>query len=237
MHPTQPILVQELSANLFADLSRTEAEHVVRRLRTRAFRQGQFIFSTGQRAHTLFLLCHGLVKVSYGTPNGDTVILEICEAGDIFGELFLGDYRFRIGHAEAMTDCTVCQLSEDDLYQLINEYPSIGVNFIRHQADSQRRTLARMHALQRSDARARLLGTLLSLARTMCCAEGTRFQLHPAITQQDLADLTGLNRSTVSSLINRLRAAGILGGSGRSLTIDLAAVEAALRSEGFELLE
>ena len=94
-----------------------------------------------------------------------------------------------------------------------------------------------MHALQRTDAKARLLGTLLYLSRTMCCQSGRYFKLNPAITQQDIADMTGLNRSTVSSLINRLREDGILGGSGRSLTVDVDAIEDALWDEGFELLE
>jgi CRP-like cAMP-binding protein len=136
-----------------------------------------------------------------------------------------------------MTDCIVYTLNEEDLQHIIQRYPQIAINFIRHLVDSQRRTLARLHALQRTDAKSRLLGTLLYIARTMCCREGRYFTLNPSITQQDIADMTGLNRSTVSSLINRLREDGILGGTGRYLTIDVDSIEDALWHEGFELLE
>lgn len=224
-------------ASLFAGLPFPEVDQLLRTLRSRTIPQGQYIFSTGQEATCLYVLHDGLIKVSYITPDGDTKILEICESGDMFGELFLGEYRFRIGQAEAMTDCTVYVLNEDDLEQVIKNYPQIAMNFIRYLVDSQRRTLARMHALQRTDAKSRLLGTLLYLSRTMCCQNGRYFTLNPAITQQDIADMTGLNRSTVSSLINRLRDDGILGGSGRSLTLDVDLIEDALWDEGFELLE
>ena len=110
----------------------SEVDDLLRTLRSRAIPQGQFIFSTGQEATCLYILHDGLIKVSYITPDGDTKILEICETGDIFGELFLGEYRFRIGQAEAMTDCVVYVLNEDDLQRIIKTYPTIAMNFIRH---------------------------------------------------------------------------------------------------------
>lgn len=232
------IAIQEFATiRLFEGLSLVETEHILKKLRTRHYQQGQFIFNTGQEATCLFLLRSGLVKVSYISPDGDRKILDIGESGDIFGELFLGEYRFRIGEAQAMTGCVVYQLSEDNLQYIIQRYPRVGMNFIKHTVDSHRRTMARMHALQRTDAKSRLLGTLIYLARHMCCSQGRYFALNPAISQQHLADMTGLNRSTVSSLINRLREQGLLGGSGRELTIDKAALEDALWDEGFELLE
>jgi CRP/FNR family transcriptional regulator, cyclic AMP receptor protein len=230
--------IQEVAAmRLFEGLSLGETEHILEMLRIRYHIQGQYIFNTRQQANYLFVLQSGLVKVSYISPDGNQKILNICETGDIFGELFLGQYRYRIGQAQAMSDCTIYLLSEDDLQHIMRCYPIVGINFMRHLVDSHRRTMARMHALQRTDAKVRLLGTLLYLARHICCSQGRYYALNPVITQQDLADMTGLNRSTVSSLINRVRDEGLLGGSGRELTINKAAIEDALWKEGFELLE
>ena len=222
---------------LFAGLPPDVTQRLLLQLRLKRYRAGAYIFNTGQPATCLFLLVEGLVRVGYIAPDGDYRILDICEAGDIFGEMFMGDYRFRIGQAQAMRDVCVYMVSEEELHALIQQYPPVAVAYIQHLSDSKRRAFAHLHALQRSEARARLLGTLLSLARKMCCSNGEEFVLHPAITQQDLADMTGLNRSTVSSIINRLRDDGILGGSGRSLTMDVPRMEALLQDEGFELVE
>ena len=72
-----------------------------------------------------------------------------------------------------------------------------------------RETFARMHALLQTDARSRLLVTLLSLARRHDSRHEGQFILNPAITQEDLANMSGLNRSTVSSLINQFRREGM----------------------------
>jgi len=223
--------------SLFEGLSVDETASILSKLRKKDFISGQFIFSTGQDATCLFVLKRGLVKVSYISPDGDKKILDVCEENDIFGELFLGDYRFRIGMAQAMTDCSVYMIGEHDLFTIIQRFPQVSMNFMRHLVNSHRRTMARMHALQRTDAKSRLLGTLLYLTRHMCCSNEQTFHLNPAITQQDLADMTGLNRSTVSSLINKLRQDGVLGGSGRDLIINKIAIKDMLWDEGFELLE
>jgi CRP-like cAMP-binding protein len=222
---------------LFESLSTNDLAEILPRLRSREYRSEQIIFHSKQPANCLFLLREGLVRVGYIAPDGDYKILDICEEGDIFGDMFLGDYRFRIGQAQAMNSVSAYLLHEQELYSLIKHYPQIAINFIRHLSDSKRRLFARFHALQHTEARPRLLGTLLSLARSMCCKSGNYFVLNQAISQQDIADMTGLNRSTVSSLINRLRQDEILGGTGRYLTVDVPRMEQLLQDEGFELLE
>jgi CRP-like cAMP-binding protein len=222
---------------LFDGLSTNDIEKILPQLRSRKFRPPQIIFYIRQEADCLFLLQNGLVQIGYIAPNGDYKILDICEEGDIFGDMFLGDYRFRIGQAQALTNVSVYLLHEEELYRLMRQYPQISINFIRHLSDSKRRLFARFHALQHADAKARLLGTLLSLARNMCCRDGNYFVLNQAISQQTMADMTGLNRSTVSSLINRLRQDEILGGSGRYLLVDMPRLEQFLQHEGVELLE
>lgn len=224
--------------SLFEDLSADVIEQAFASTRHYHYKQGEYLFNTGEQADTLFLLLDGLVKITYITMSGDENILDIFESGDIFGELWLGKYRHRIGHAIALKDTVACKLTEPELYALIQKYPAMGINFIKHLVDERRENMARMHALLRADATCRLLGTLLSLSRRHCCiTENGLFQLDQNITQEDIANITGLNRSTVSSLINKLRREGVLGGTGRILNINVVEVEKRLEAAGFELLE
>lgn len=222
---------------VFDGLSSLQLSQITSSLRQVHYKQGEFVFNTGEIAYSLFLLIEGVVKVSYISIAGDEKVLDVFEAGDIFGELFLGKYRQRIGQAMALSDAIVYKLSEDELYRLIQDYPVIGINFVRRQSDEQREMFARMHALLRADAQSRLLGVLLGLARHHCCAKGNQFTLNALITQEDLSNMAGLNRSTVSSLINKLRRQDILGGTGRSLIVNIHKVEQRLEKAGFELLE
>ena len=222
---------------MFNDLSPDEVEEVLKVLPTYRYRRGEYLFYAGDVADSLYVVQFGTIKVSYITLNGDEKILNIFRPGDVFGQLFLGKYRHRIGEAQALEDAVVCKLCESDFLDLIQRFPRIALNFIRHLADEQRETLARMHALMRTEARYRLLGTLLTIARRYCCTGGDWFELPLLLTQEGIANLAGLNRSTVSSLVNDFRREGILGGTGRSMTANRVAITKILEEAGLEVLE
>jgi CRP-like cAMP-binding protein len=201
------------------------------------FRRAETIFHRGDPADSIYFLFEGLVKKTFVNPAGDEKTIGIYQAGDLFGALFLGKYKHRISTAVALEDVTVGRLRRDNLQLLIGQFSLVGLNLISYLADEQRETLARLHALQHVDARHRLLGTLLSLSRRYCCEDGQWFHLPEAITQDDLASITCLNRSTVNVHLNQLREQGILGGKGRRVLIDRRAVERELERAGLEILE
>lgn len=227
-----------LNNRLFEGLKSEEISEVMRYITITRYRRDHFLFHTGDKPDCIFLLQEGMVKVSYGNLRGEEKTVSLYQAGDIFGDLFLGKYRHRIGIAMALDDVTVGKIAERDLIRLTERFPRVGMNFIRHLADAQRETLARMHALMHLNARSRLLGTLLSLSRRYCCTEEDGwFTVPDCISQEDLAHLTCLNRSTVNVQINKLRKQGILGGTGRTLTVNRPAVIQMLEDAGLEILE
>lgn len=224
-------------ADLFRDLSPTEISEAVHMMPVVTYRTGEIVFHTGDRADSLYLLQTGLVKVSYISLNGDEKILSIFQPGDIFGELFLGKYEHRIGEALALDDVVACRLTKAHFFMLVQRFPQISLNFIGHLADGYRETLARMHALMRMEAKYRLLGTLLNLARRYCCSDDMGwFTLHQSITQEDVANMAALNRTTVNLLVNEFRRQGVLGGSGRTLTVHRPSLERMLEEAGLEIL-
>jgi CRP/FNR family transcriptional regulator len=225
------------NANLFQGLSPAQMNDIVKLLPVKNYRKHEYIFMAGDEADALYVVQLGTVKVAYVDLNGEEKILDIFQAGDIFGYLFLGKYRQRIGNAQALSDVVLCRLTEVDFINLIQRFPVIALNFIRQQADEYRETVARMHALMSMDAKHRLLGTFLTLARRYCCDQEDWFTLPESLTQEDIAKMTGLNRSTVSLLINELRRQNILGGAGRALSVNKKAVEEILKSIGSEILE
>jgi CRP-like cAMP-binding protein len=222
---------------LFHSLKVDAVSAALERIALVEFERNQFVFHAGDSAHHVYLLFEGLVKISYLNRGGDEKIISIFQAGDVFGELFLGKYPQRIGTARTITPVLVGRISRDGLLDAIARIPQLGLNLIGHLADEQRETLARLHALMHIDARHRLLGTLLSLARRAGHREGNWIELAAGITQDDLASIACLNRSTVSTHVNDLRAQGVLGGRGRIILINREAVEALLHDAGMEILE
>lgn len=199
--------------------------------------RGEFVFHRGDEAISIFLLFEGMVKVTFSSLSGEEKIISIFQPDDIFGELFLGKYNRRIGTAITLEKSSVGRITKPNLLHLLTNFPIISQNFISHLVDEQREMLARMHVLMHVDARHRLMGILLSLARRVCCPDRDWLELPACITQSDIANIACLNRSTVNIHINALRIQGILGGKGHKITINRAAIEAELRSAGLEILE
>lgn len=223
--------------NLFNGLTNEQMSQILEQVSVESYRHDEYIFQAGEEADCLFILQLGSVKLSYINLNGDEKVLGILQAGDIFGDLFLGRFRSRIGFAQALDDVVVCRLLEDDFLTLIQQFPSLALNFIRHQANEHRQTMARMQSLMGMNARERLLGMMLSLARRYCCEDDEWFTLHESLTQEDLSNMTGLNRTTISTLINDFRRMGILGGKGRTIIVNRRAVLESLEQSGSEILE
>lgn len=235
MYPTSDTM-QAAAHPIFAALEAPQLDDALRYLHLTEYPREQMIFHAGDPASTIFLLLRGMVKISYGNPRGEEKIVSIFQDGDLFGDLFIGSYRFRIGTAVTLTSVTVGRLQYDHFVTLVERYPRLGLTFSQHLADRQRETLARTHVLMHMDAQTRLIGTLHNLAHHHCCTQQGWFIVPDCLSQDDIANMANLNRSTASMLINRLRREGILGGTGRTLTVNRAAVKELLTQAGLEIL-
>ncbi len=195
------------------------------------------IFHVADLADAVYVLLHGLVKVSYFSLDGTERIIDLCLPGDLFGELFLGKYRQRIGTAVAQQACVVASITKNNLHDLVIEHPEVGWSLIGALADDRRDTLARLHALMHINARHRFMGILLSLARRQRSEGHALVQLPALITQEDLANLACINRATASLLLNQLRREGIIDYTTRQITVDIMRLDAALTAAASDLLE
>lgn len=83
---------------LFQGLSPAQMDEVLRIMPVASYRKNEYIFMAGDDADALFIVQVGTVKVAYVDLNGEEKILSIFQTGDLFGHLFLGKYRKRIGN-------------------------------------------------------------------------------------------------------------------------------------------
>lgn len=207
------------NVNLFAGLTPDKLDVVYAIFREAHFQRGQLLYLIDEPASHLFFLRHGLIKLAMVTPMGDEKVIDIFQPGDVFGQMFLSESRRYAYQAEALEDVTVSTLSEHGFETLMSACPQICVQLVRHMVEHHRRTMAMLETMMRTDAEHRLLHVLISLGERQGHADQATFRLHPSLTQEDLANMIGLNRSTVSLLINDLRRKGVLGGQGRQIIV------------------
>lgn len=84
------------------------------------------IFTEGQEGRSLYIMASGQVKVHIG----DQVLAQL-EQGACFGEMSLFDAEPRSATVTTLDPCECLMLTQQQLYDAIDETPGIAVNIIR----------------------------------------------------------------------------------------------------------
>ncbi len=197
-------------------------------LRVQHHRRGAFLFHAGEGADQLFWVCHGIVKVSTSTLEGGERLLHIFGPGDIFGMSWLSPDQRRVSMAQALSPVSMQTTTDAELTELLRLRPDLSSDVLRSLFDQHGRVTLRVEALLNAHVGERLLAILLDLGERYGEPVADGYRLASDLTQDDIAHLVGLDRSTTSLLINRFRRDGVLGGRGRLLEIYQAPVRALL---------
>jgi CRP-like cAMP-binding protein len=218
--------------HLFAGLDAHQMRALSRVLRETTYHRGQYLFHMGDKADRLYFLQKGAVKVSVFSPSGDERILEVFRPGDIFGELFLMTGARRMYTAQAITNVQVYTATGTAFRALMKVRPNLSHSFIRHLVQQQRRALLKLEAQLTLASGPRLLATLVDIGeRVEGASQAPAWRL--VLSQDDLARMIGLHRSTVSTWINTYRRKGVLGGRGKLIVLRRARARAVLAQAGF----
>jgi len=236
MLPTMSVTAPRPAPALFARLTDDERKAIAPYLHTQHYRRGAFLFHVGEVADQLFWMYQGIVKVSALTPEGGERLLNIFWPGDIFGMICVSGDQRRLGVAQAIAPVNVLTTTSAGLSQLLRLRPDLAADLMQDLLDQQRRITLRVEALLSADTGERVLALLLDLGQRYGAPIPDGYRLAADLTQEDIAHLVGLNRSTTSLLINRYRREGVLGGHGRRLEIYQAPARALLEQAGMAML-
>ncbi|BAZ27975.1 cyclic nucleotide-binding protein [Cylindrospermum sp. NIES-4074] len=84
------------------------------------------IFKQGEEGRSLYIVVSGRVKVHIG----DTKLAEV-EQGKFFGEMAVFDTEPRSASVTTLEPCECLELTQEQLYDAVEETPEIAVNIIR----------------------------------------------------------------------------------------------------------
>jgi CRP-like cAMP-binding protein len=91
-----------------------------------SYPSGKIIFSQGQEGRSLYIVVAGRVRVHLGDKE-----LATLDKGSCFGEMSLFDAEPRSASVTAIAGCDCLVLTQQQLYEAIDETPDIAVNIIR----------------------------------------------------------------------------------------------------------
>jgi CRP-like cAMP-binding protein len=180
---------------LFREFSPAVIEHFGTYMTRRSVRRGATIFAKGDAGSGLMAVLWGSVKISVPTTDGREAVLNIINAGEIFGEMALLDGRPRSADAVAMSDCELMVIDRRDFIPFLRREPDIALKFIEILCARIRRTSEQVEDVMYLSFPGRLAKTLLQLTGG---AESHAAQRNVRITQRELSNIIGMSRESTN---------------------------------------
>jgi len=193
---------------LFFSLSDRELHEIREHIVLRDFRKNQLILREEETSDYMYIIIRGKVKISRFGKAGKETILSMHGEGDFFGELSLIDGKTAPASVVAVENSAVAIISKGHFFSLLYTQRKVLENLLRILCSRLRESWQKIAMLNFSDASQRLKMLLNILAETYGerTREGT--VLHVKLIHQDMADMTGLTRETVTRAIDKLKKNG-----------------------------
>lgn len=181
--------------------------------------RGAKLFSEGDSARNVFVVCFGQVKISSTSRDGKTMILKIAGPGDVMGlSAVLANVPYEVT-AEAIEPVQVKTIRKQEFVDFLAKH-GIASMHAAQSLSSEYMTVfhdAKRLALSGSAA-GRLARLLLDWGKNASAGKAEmRFTM--ALTHEELANMAGTSRETVTRLLNQFRRDEWITIKGASMTI------------------
>jgi CRP/FNR family transcriptional regulator len=216
---------------VFCDLSAAALQSFEAIKYATAYPKGAVLFVEGQAPRGIFVLCKGRVKLSISSSDGKTLILKIAEAGEVLGLSATVSGKPYELTAETIDPCQVNFVKREDFLRFLREHADACFRVAEQLSEKYNAACHEIRSLGLSHSAAEKLAKLL-LEWTSKNGESQKQEprLKLALTHEEIAQMIGTSRETVTRLFAELKKRQILQAKGSTLVIRNKAALRALAS-------
>jgi len=185
----------------------------------RLVKRRQAVARQGEPAHCFYLVESGLLKLVQVTADGAELIVRFVGPGEPFGGVVALDGTTYPVTALAADATRLRAWPRETLGPLLHRYPHVRTNIMREMTAHMTDALTRVRELATERVGQRLAHTLLRLMRQGGQPTPDGVLIPYLLTRQELSELTGTTLYTVSRLLSKWQADGVLQSAGRRLII------------------
>lgn len=178
----------------------------------RLIKKGRPLFYQGEVPRTAYFVKSGVVKFYNITSGGEEKIVGYEGTDGLMpNEWIFGKSPVALYYYDTFTDCEVYSIPRTELMEIINTDKQVAISLLNRYISMYIGSTMHLHALEQLKAREKLLHILQYLVlRFGKEVSKHHFQIGLRLTHQDIANLVGLTRETVSTEISKLRKDKIL---------------------------
>ena len=174
-------------------------------------KKGDYVYFEAFNHNKLYFLKDGYIRIGYIDEQGNEIIKEIIQKGEIFGQITLDRSKLHGEFAQAYkANVSVCAFTISDFQKLLQTRPELALKYSKLVGSKLRQFENRLVNLLNKDVRTRLLNFLWQLVQVHATENGQTICIPNYLTHEDIAHLIGSSRQTVTTLMNELVSEDVL---------------------------
>lgn len=196
------------NTQLFSSLTDDELNRIGSKIRIEEFKKNEVVLREEDTNEFMYIILFGKVKVIQTTENGKEIILAVHKSDDFFGEVSLIDGKTSPATVQTLENSLIAFIARKDFYLLLSTQDRVLEKLLHIFCSRLRESWERIYILNAKNAsdRVKMLFLMLSHQNGDKTSEGVVLNLK--LTHQEIADMTGLSRETVTRILDRLQKNG-----------------------------
>jgi CRP-like cAMP-binding protein len=202
---------------LFSRVSDADLEEIASHLIERRFPKHSTVVEEGLPGDYMYVIREGRVKVTKASDDGREKIMNFLDEGSFFGDMALLTGEVRSASVKTLEASRLLALSRRDFMDLLRQSPDLALAVIEELTNRLRETNEQASSLSFQGVKERTRGLFERIAQVDVTCGGRR--LTPALTHQQIADMIGTSRETVTRAVKQLKEDGWLEQAGKRYVI------------------
>ena len=226
------------SCPVFCSLIPSQISELAETCLEQSVKAGRRLYESGQPAQHVFLLSHGHVQLCHRDRRGRRAIVQSFWPRDLFGACALTPAATRNLSCEIARDSRIVPIPAVSLRRLMTVNAHFASDLVSLLATESADLRWDLVSTMLHSKRQRLISLLQALSETRGIRDGSETTM-PLISHQELSEMIGASRETVTTVLGRLKQQGVLRFEGRRIILvsDPFAALAAAEEESSERLQ
>jgi len=204
--------------HLFCNLPVAAVQRLNEIKSTAMYPRSAMLFIEGQQPRGVFVLCTGKVKLSTSSTEGKTIITKISEAGDVLGlNATISNRPYEVT-AEMIEPGQANFITRDALLHFLREYGEVALRVAEQLSRNYYTAYEEIRTLGLTASPAERFAKLL-LEWSNKGTNGDSVQVKVTLTHEEIGQLIGTTRETVSRLFSDFKKRQLLQLKGATLVI------------------
>lgn len=195
---------------LFQALGQNELAELLELVEIKELKRRQVIYLPGDPGSTVYFINGGRVKLSKVTRDGREITLAYLGPGELFGELCLFTGNPRQEMAETVENCLITEVDRKVVETMLSANAEVLLSLFKVIISRRADVETKVEYLVFRDVSAKLAELLLNLGEQYGVEDQRGLLLGVKITHQEIANLIGSTRETVSLTLSQFKRKGYI---------------------------